>query len=279
MALPKSVDIFLGFSNKGYYENEFGGISANANTNSYVNTIGKRLSTVSDDPSFPFSFKVLNSKDINAFALPGGPVYIHQGLIDTLSNDDEIAGVLAHEVGHITGRHGIEGLERGLGSGILLSAIDGYLNKNKGKSLSSNQIDSINKMTTGISGLVQLGYSRDNEYEADAKAVKYTKKAGFNPMGLIDVMQKFRDMEGRDPTKFEVFFSTHPSSKARLDEIRKLIGDNYPVETAKKPTTTMPTVPFYEKEGFRKVVSILPFVSLGIIAYLLLKPKFKRSLL
>ena len=275
MALPKQFDIYLGLTNQSAVENQFGGILPEPKVQAYVNSVGSKLAKISDDPSYPYQFKVLNSNIINAFALPGGPVFINNGLLKLLKNESQVAGVLGHELGHINGRHGIEQLQRIVGAELLLKAITGFLKKKEGKSMDEGEIEGINKLGEGVSTLINLGYSRSNEFEADAKGLKYIYNAGYNPLGMIEVLKLLKSMEARDPTKLEVWMSTHPATATRLNEIEELIKEKYPLALQMAKGEEMPSKPFYEKKGFRTVASIFPFATFGFIFYMLFLRKRK----
>jgi predicted Zn-dependent protease len=277
MALPKEIDIYIGLTNTDAVENEYGGVLPDTKLNAYVSSVGSKLARVSKDPSYPYQFKVLNSNVVNAFALPGGPVYINKGLLSLLKNESQVAGVLGHEIGHITNRHGIEQLERNIGGTVLLNAISGILKKKEGKSLTEDEINGLNKLGAGIVTLVNLGYSRDNEFEADASGLDYMYNAGYNPLGMTDVLKLLQSLEAREPTKFEVWMRTHPATSTRIKEVEDLIKKKYPLalsmtmgtEEHKEATKK----PFYERPFVKTTITVLPFAFLGILLYQMFKAK------
>ncbi len=162
-------------------------------------------------PSYPFTFKLLKSKDINAFALPGGPVYVFEGLVaEAKGNEDMLAGVLAHEMGHIVARHGVKQMSSQMAVGTLIAAFT------KG---------STQDIAVIASELIMLKYSRDDEYEADAKAIRYSHAAGYNPEGLIQFFDKLLTMKDNKESSDLVSANlrTHPLTRNRIIRARQEI--------------------------------------------------------
>jgi predicted Zn-dependent protease len=189
--------------------------------NAYVNEVGQRVAAVSHRPDLKYTFTVIDSPEINAFALPGGYVYINRGLLLYLKSEDELAGVLAHEVGHITARHAIQQQARGrLGNtaavvgGVVAAVVTG--SGSIGSELA--QIGSI-WAAAGASG-----FGRENELEADSLGAEYLYNAGYNPRAMIDVLSVLKNQEDfnvrvaqRQPT-YHGLFTTHPRNDVRLQQ-------------------------------------------------------------
>jgi predicted Zn-dependent protease len=189
--------------------------------NAYVNEVGQRVAAGSHRPDLQYTFTVIDSPEINAFALPGGFVYINRGLLLYLKSEDELAAVLAHEVGHITARHAIQQQARGrLGNtaavvGGVVAAVatgSGYI----GSELA--QIGSI-WAAAGASG-----FGREHELEADSLGAEYLYNAGYNPRAMIDVLSVLKNQEDfnvrvaqRQPT-YHGLFTTHPRNDVRLQQ-------------------------------------------------------------
>ncbi len=165
----------------------------------YVDGIGQKLAKLSDRSDLQYHFKVLDSKEINAFACPGGFIYVYSGLLKTMDNEAQLAGVMAHEIGHVVARHSVKRLQQVLGLQVLLSIALGE----------SSQLTQ-QAVGTGLTVILQ-GYSRDNEYEADYDGALYMTKAGYNPQGMIQLFQKFVAMEqDRKTTALDKLFESHP---------------------------------------------------------------------
>ncbi len=174
-----------------------------------VQLIGQRLVAVAGDKDFQYSFKVLDSKEINAFALPGGPIYVFRGLIDKVGNDDDmLAGVLAHEMAHVNRRHANKQYTQGLWRGIVIALA------------TKGTVQDIAEITDA---LLQLRYSRQHEYEADRLAVEYAYKAGYDPHGMLRFLEMLQQEEKVGNRWVETNLRTHPFSDRRAAEVRKQI--------------------------------------------------------
>ncbi|NLI00141.1 MAG: M48 family metalloprotease [Chthonomonadales bacterium] len=175
-----------------------------------VAAIGARILNHSDRrEGVPYSFKVIDKNDVNAVSLPGGPVYVYRGLLDLLgSDDDALACVIAHEVGHIDARHSAKQMSQQIAANV------GILVLLKGKTAQD-----IGSLTTD---LLNLSYSRSDEYEADHRGISYAHKAGFKATGLLTFFAKLQEMEKGKQQGAEVL-RTHPLTTARMDRVQKII--------------------------------------------------------
>jgi beta-barrel assembly-enhancing protease len=178
----------------------------------YINGLGQKLAGVSDRTDLQYHFKVLDSKDINAFACPGGFIYVYSGLLKTIDNEAQLASVMAHEIGHVVARHSVKRLQQVLGIQVLLSIALGQ---------SSEIIQQA--VSTGV-GVILQGYSRDNEYEADYDGALYMTNAGYNPQGMIQLFQKLVEMEkGGNTTALDKLFESHPPTTDRITRVQEEI--------------------------------------------------------
>ncbi len=194
---------------------------ANADLNAYLNEMGQALAQFSERPETfgGYHFLALDSDDINAFAAPGGLILATRGLMKCCQNEDELAAVLAHEIGHVEKQHGLRAIKTGrLNSALTILAVEA------GKNLAGEQLaevtkafdESINDITTT---LMNSGYSRKLEYEADAAAVAILKRAGYQPGALaamLENMAKNWDSSRKD------FAATHPAPADRLAQLAKI---------------------------------------------------------
>ncbi len=192
----------------------------------YIGQIGRRLGEVIQGPDFPYQFKVTNLSDINAFALPGGFMYINRGLIEAASTEAELAGVMAHEMAHVALRHGTNQASKA----YLAQAGFGILGGLFGGNTSTGQVVE----AVGGFGLnaVFLKFSRSAEEQADIVGAQTLVKAGYDPVAMADFFEMMRAQSGRDPGKFEQFFSTHPAPAnraRRIEEEARLLGGPRPV--------------------------------------------------
>ncbi|MEN6411356.1 MAG: M48 family metallopeptidase [Veillonellales bacterium] len=170
-----------------------------------VTRIGMKLVAVCDRPNLPYSFKVLNSKEVNAMAAPGGFIYIFKGLIDMMPTDDELAGVMGHELGHVVKRHTVHQIEKNMGMGILFGVVFG----DRGAFLQNLAMNAI-----------MAGYSREDERQADQLGFLHSYKAGYNPYSMLIGLQKLSDMDP-DQAQHNDLFSDHPEGRARVAMIQE----------------------------------------------------------
>jgi predicted Zn-dependent protease len=190
----------------------FGGEYPNQAWNRYINLVGKTIVEVSDRPTLNFHFAILNSQEQNAFAAPGGYIFITVGLLKTLKNEAELGGVLAHEIAHVTKQHMLETIRRGavLGS---VSELSLTAMKQDPKMFSS-VIDEMTDL------LFTKGLDKDKEFEADVVGVEYAYRTGYNPKGLKDYLQTLAKEEGHAESRF---FTTHPSTTERISKINAVL--------------------------------------------------------
>ncbi len=192
----------------------FGGEYQNKEWTRYINLVGQTIAEVSDRPNLPFRFAILNSQEQNAFAAPGGYIFITVGLLKTLKNEAELAGVLAHEVAHVTERHMLETIRRGA---ILGSVSEFTLTAmRKDPAMFSNVIEEMSEL------LFTKGLDRDKEFEADVVGIEYAYRAGYHPQGLRDYLKTLAREEGKVQSRF---FTTHPSTTLRISKIDGLLKD------------------------------------------------------
>lgn len=180
----------------------------------YVNELGQRIAAQTGRQDIPFSFKVIdNDEEINAFALPGGPIYVYTGLLKYAENEAELASVLGHEIGHVTARHSTEQLTKQYGIQLL------------GQIVLGEEPGAATQLASNIaSSLTMLKFSRDDEIEADRLGVHYMFLAGYNPNAMVNFQRKLGELAGQNSSKVLNLLSTHPVSQARIDAIRQEIA-------------------------------------------------------
>lgn len=178
-----------------------------------ISDIGERLAKVSDRKDIIYYFKVIKDKNANAVSLPGGYIYISDSLVNATDTDDEIAGVLAHEIGHIAARHSVKKMQG--------SYLYSFL-----KILTSRMPSDDPYMSREIDyafGSLIVQYAKEDEVEADKLSVKYTKEAGYDPCALITVLDKIEKIEKREGPRRFTYFKTHPPIATRQGVIRQAI--------------------------------------------------------
>jgi len=165
----------------------------------------------------PFRFNVLSSEEINAFALPDGSIYITAGLLNQMESDDQVAGILGHELGHVVLRHTARAFESAAKGDILLWALG---------NLVSSELT--NDIASGLNILFQLSFSRDQESKADAFGYVLTCASNFDPTGLKEVFELFQQL---DPGTTPEFLRTHPIAGRRIDQLGNLTCE-FPISSA-----------------------------------------------
>ncbi len=185
---------------------------------SYLDGLGQQLVRFSGRSDIPYSFKVVDAADVNAFALPGGYIYVNRGLIRAADNESELAGVLAHEIGHVVGRHSAEQVRKlqltGLGLGIL-----GAILGDKGR---GGQIAAVASQLVATG--VFLKFSREAEREADRLGAQNLYDARYDPRGMVTLFDKLAQMRQSRPNAVEAFFSSHPDPAERAENVNDLIA-------------------------------------------------------
>jgi beta-barrel assembly-enhancing protease len=180
----------------------------------YVNRIGQNL-VRNSDAKVPFTIKVIDSEEINAFALPGGFFFVNTGILLNADNEAEMAGVMAHEIGHVAARHGTRQATRGqiaqIGSIVPLIAVGGMAGYGIYQAM----------------GLVVpmgfLKFSRGFESEADMLGLEYMYKAGYDPGAFVDFFEKVQSQEKRKPGTMSKLFSSHPPTEDRIKHSQEII--------------------------------------------------------
>ena len=207
------------------------GVLKNPRVQAYVNDIGQRLARQSQRANLQWTFTVLDSPEINAFALPGGYVYITRGIMVYLESEADLAGVVGHEIGHVTARHGAQRATRqqDAGLGVLAASVLGAV-------LESRGVGGAGRMASDISQTVAAGYvsryGREQELQADSLGAEYLSRIRFDPRNMIDVINVLKNQErfaadlarlqGRPAPEPNSWLSSHPSNEQRLDTITRL---------------------------------------------------------
>lgn len=178
----------------------------------YINALGQSLVRHSKRSNIPYTFKVVDKKGVNAYAVPGGFIYIHLDLIRIAKTESELAFVLGHEIGHIVGQHSMKRLTKVYGIEIVKRIV---LDENSGEA---------QKLITDIiaAGLL-FRYSRDNERESDFYGVQNIYDAGISPEGAIGFFETLRNLQKREPSTLEKLISTHPVHNERITNVRSHI--------------------------------------------------------
>jgi beta-barrel assembly-enhancing protease len=224
IALTKEQEVALGLRSAPEMAAQFGGLDPSSAVQGAAETIGSQLAERGKlaGTGYQFRFRVLaDRRTVNAFALPGGPIFITRALYDRLENEAQLAGVLGHEIGHVVGRHAAERIAKsqlfqGLVGAIGVAASDEY---GRGQ-----QAAVVAQM---VSQVIQLRYGREDELESDRLGVRFVSDAGYDPRALIRVMEILEAASGGGGRQPE-FLSTHPNPGNRRQQIQQAIAERFP---------------------------------------------------
>ncbi len=209
---------------------EYGAL-ANPRLQAYVNDVGQRLAKQSHRSNLQWTFTVLDSPDINAFALPGGYVYITRGLMAYLDSEAELAGVVGHEIGHVTARHGAQRAtsQQNAGIGVLAATVLGVVLESAGVGGAAQTASQIGQ---GVAAGRLASYSREQETQADQLGAEYLSRNRYNPRNMVDVIQVLKNQErfaadqaraeGRAAPTGGSWLASHPSNDKRLADIQQV---------------------------------------------------------
>jgi len=180
---------------------------------SRLNRIGQKVAANCDRKDIAYHFSIIKDKEFNAFASPGGFIYVNSGLIEA-ATDDELACVVAHEIGHVAARHSVKRIQTVLGYQIVMSI-----------ALGLSGAENVSSAVNVAFNVINLGYSRSDENLADKLSVKYAKRSGFNPYGMVTFFEKLRKESERKGPRLQIeFLSSHPNIEERIKNVKNEIA-------------------------------------------------------
>lgn len=223
VGITPEQEIALGLQAAPEMAAQFGGLHPDAGAQEYLDSVCRRLINNSDAgrADWPYECSLLTDDEtINAFALPGGQLFITVGLYNRLQSEGQLAGVLAHEIGHAVARHSAQQIARqqltqGLTGAVIIASYD----PENPNSAATGQ------MALVVGQLLTMRYSREHELESDRLGVRFMSQAGYDPRMLIDVMRILAEAGGASPPEF---FSTHPNPENRIQAIEAAIAAEFP---------------------------------------------------
>lgn len=184
----------------------------------YVEDLGARLAAQASGEEYPYSFSTADYRELNAFALPGGPVWINRGILAEAGNESQVAGVLAHEIAHVARRHAAQQITKGTVANGLLGLLGAVLGDEGAGAAAA-------RVAAGVTANgFMLKFSRDDEREADREGVAILKRAGYDARGMLEFMQVLAAQQGRSPGTVAEFLSTHPAPASRVRELEQLVA-------------------------------------------------------
>lgn len=240
--MSEDKEMAMGNAYYPVYTQSSNGLFQDKDLQLYVNQIGKKLAQKGHRPQLDYEFNVVNTSVINAYALPGGKISITRGLLNLMENEDQLAGVLGHEIGHVSARHVATGYTRSVLTNLGLSLLDSVMSVKEVK-----HREYYNTAAGLAANLIIMKYSRDQEREADALGMEYMVKAGYNPEGFVQSMQILQSLSQREPSRLEVMFQSHPMSLERIENAKAKIQTDF-------ATLNLTT---FQKDEFQKNVRYL----------------------
>jgi len=198
------IDIGQSIAKKFIQENK---MLENSQKLVYVRAVGQKIAAISYRNNLRYEFFIIDDDKINAFALPGGYIFLHRGLLENFNNKDELAFVLSHEIGHVDARHSLKRLQANMGFTLLTLPLR----------LNSEQA-SAKALTDSLFTVVSSGYSRKDEFQADSLALQYMEEGGFDPGAAISVFEMFK--RHTTGTSAPYYLRTHPHHDERIENVK-----------------------------------------------------------
>ncbi len=212
--------------------------------NRYINVLGDSIARIADKRNLDWQFFIVDSKDVNAFAVPGGYIYMNRGLIERATNMSQVAGVLGHEIGHVTMRHSVQQMQKSQGANVGITAVC---------VLTSVCASDVSQAAISIGANAAFAsFSRADEDEADLEGVKYVIAAGIDPTGIPEMFQILLDERKAKPDALETWFRSHPLEESRIAASRARIAA-YPATSLRGLTKDSPNF-----QAFKKRLMALP---------------------
>ncbi len=187
-----------------------------AELNRYLNVLGDSIARIADTRNLDWQFFIVDSRDVNAFAVPGGFIYVNRGLIERATNMAQVAGVLGHEIGHVTMRHSVRQMQKAQGTNVGLTAV--CVLTSICESQAANAAISIG------ANAAFANFSRQDEDEADAEGVRYVIAAGIDPAGIPEMFEILLNERKTKPDALESWFRSHPLEESRIAAARARIA-------------------------------------------------------
>lgn len=186
----------------------------------YVTSLGRQLAAHASGADYPYSFSTADYRELNAFALPGGPVWINRGILEAASTEAQVAGVMAHEIAHVAQRHSAQQITKGTVANGLLGLLGAVLGDDGAGAAAA-------RVAAGVTAQsFMLKFSRDDEREADTEGVRIMQRAGYDTRGMLEFMQGLAQQSGGGSGRAAEFLSTHPAPASRVRELQQLVAQS-----------------------------------------------------
>jgi predicted Zn-dependent protease len=220
--LSPQQEVVLGQQGRDNMLAEFGGLYPDQQLQNYIDQVGQRVvnQSVAAQTPYPFEFHLLRDRTtVNAFALPGGQIFITAALLEQLNTEAQLAGVLAHEVGHVVARHGAEHLSRQQLGALLVSAVGIAASEDYNSGRQAAMI------AQAVNQMINLQYGREDELESDRLGLEFMVEAGYDPQGIVELMAILNSAQQGAPPEF---LSTHPNPENRIQRLEANIAEEFP---------------------------------------------------
>ena len=189
---------------------------ADPRATAYLTELGRAIASRTSRSDLEWHFAIVNSDEVNAFALPGGYIYVNRGLVERADRLEHLAGVLGHEIGHVVERHSVEQMKKTTGANVVVTVIC---------VVTSLCESGLSQVAINVAGTAILArYSRADEIEADSQAVVNVINAGIHPSGVPEFFETLMRERGRNPSLFDTFLASHPVEESRVDYTQRLIA-------------------------------------------------------
>jgi predicted Zn-dependent protease len=199
------------------------GVSSDAELNAYLDEVGREIAAYSHRPDRPYSFRTVNATYVNAYAFPGGTIAATRGILVRLEDESELAALLGHEIAHVSWRHTASSMSTGTLVSLAISGAAFYAaHREPGAGALAQVLGGI------ATGALLARYSRSDEREADATGMEYMVRSGYDPRGMIGLMDMMNNLRGEEPGALDLMFATHPMSSERLAVAREKAFTAYP---------------------------------------------------
>lgn len=203
------------------FSSDYGSLQDQA-LSDYITQVGNTVVAVSDRPDMPYSFRGVNATYINAYAFPGGSIAATRGILLSLNNEAELSALLGHEIGHVCARHQAEAMTQAIVANVIIAGAEIYM---------ESQHKKYAALAAGLgqiaAGALLARYSRENEREADSLGMKYMTQAGYNPTGMVGLMEVLVGLSKEKPSAIDMMFATHPMSDERYQTAQREIETDY----------------------------------------------------
>ncbi len=202
---------------------------ANDRIQRYVNQVGRWVALHSERPNLPWRFAVMDTLVPNAFAAPGGQVFITTGLLYRMRSESELAGALGHEIAHVVMKHHLNAIKKAGRAGLLTTGVSMYADSKIKTNSIAGQIGKgwVKGTLTGVKELYVKGLDRDDELQADRMGMTLAARAGYEPYGLPNVLQLLQEISSEKASSVSLLYRSHPTPELRLAELDKVIGKSF----------------------------------------------------